>query len=110
MEITFKDRKLEKIVDNPRKLRRHFNQAAENIERRLETLNDVENLSHVSTKPPIRRHLLTGDFKGCYAVDVTGQLRIVFEIDHDLIPRLADNSVDLEHVTKICIIGIYDYH
>ena len=110
MEITFKDRKLEKIINDPRKLRKHFNQAAYNIEKRLEILEGAENLGQVSEKPPTRRHLLIGDLKSCYAVDVSGQLRIVFEINHDPIPRLPDNSADVDNVTKICIIDIVDYH
>ena len=67
-------------------------------------------MGQVPVKPPIRRHLLTGDMKGNYAIDVTNKLRLVFEINHDPIPKLPDNSVDLDNVTKICIIEIYDYH
>ncbi len=110
MEITFKDRKLEKIINDPRKLRRRFNEAAENIEKRIEILEGANNLGQVSEKPPTRLHLLKGDYKGCYAVDVNRELRIVFAINHNPIPRCTDNSVDLDKVTEICIIGILDYH
>ena len=110
MEITFKDKKLEKIISDPRKLRRRYNQAAENIIKRLKLLINEPNLGRIPSIPPTRLHLLKGDHKGNYAVDVNRELRIVFEIDHNPIPRLADNSVDLDQVTKICIIEICDYH
>ncbi len=110
MEITYKDRKLEKIINDPRKLKKRFNQAAEIIENRLELLDGVDNLGQISDKPPTRLHLLKGDQKSKYAIDVRRGLRIVFEINHDPIPRLPDNSVDVDNVTKIRIIGIYYYH
>ena len=110
MEVTFKDRKLENIINDPRKLKKRFNKAAENVVRRVNVLVKAANLGIVSELPPTRLHLLIGDFKGNYAIDVTSQLRIVFEINHDPIPRRPDNSVDVDQVTKIRIIGIFDYH
>ena len=44
MEITFKDRKLERIINDPRKLKKRFNQAAENIENRIKQLENEPNL------------------------------------------------------------------
>ena len=110
MEITFKDRKLEKIINDPRKLRKRFNKVAENIENRVKQLENEPNLGRISSRPPTRLHLLKSDYKGCYAVDVNRELRIVFEINHDPIPRRPDNSVDVDKVIKIRIIGILDYH
>ena len=110
MEITFKDRKLERIINDPRKLKKRFNQAAVKVLKSIEILEQHDNLGQISVKPPIRRHLLSGDLKGNYAIDVTIKLRLVFEINHDSIPKLPDNSVDLDNVTKICIIDICDYH
>ena len=110
MEITFKDKKLEKIINDPRKLRKHFNQASDNIVRRLKLLINEPNLGKIPNYPPTRLHLLKGDYKGYYAVDVNRELRIVIEINHDPIPRLLDNSVNVDKVTKICIIDIVDYH
>ena len=110
MEITYKDKKLEKIINDPRKIRKHFNQAADNIVKRIMVLARATNLEKVSEKPPTRLHLLKGDYKGYYAVDVNRELRIVFEINHDPVARRSDNSVDLEKVTKVCIVDILDYH
>ena len=111
MEITFKDRKLEKIINDPRKLKKRFNErTAKIIERRINLLEEEENLGKISNDPPIRLHMLKGDQKGNYAIDVWRGLRIVFEINQKPIPRRPDNSVDLDNVTKIRIIGIYDYH
>ena len=110
MEIEFKDKSLEKIIQDPRKLKKRFNKSAKNVVNRLRLLQKEANLGRISKKPPIRRHLLSGDLKGNYAIDVTYKLRIVFEINHDQIPRLPDNSVDVDNVTRIRIIGICDYH
>ncbi len=97
MEVTYKDKKLEKIINDPRKLRRRYNQAAENIENKLKILSRAANLGEVSEKPPTRLHLLKGDHKGNYAVDVNRELRIVFEINHNPIPRRPDKSVDVDN-------------
>ena len=110
MEIEYKDRKLEKIIQDPRKLKKRFNEAAIYVESRIKVLSRALNLGQISEKPPTRLHMLKGDWKGKYAIDVKRGLRIVFEINHDPVPRRPDNSVDVDQVTKIGIIGIFDYH
>ncbi len=110
MEITFKDKGLEKITKDPRKLRKRFNQAAEIIENRIKLLISADNLGQIHTGPPTRLHLLKGDLKGKYAIDVNRKLRMVLEINQEPIPLHSNNSVNINLVTKILIVEIIDYH
>jgi len=55
-------------------------------------------------------HELTGDRKGELAVDVSANYRMIFEPDHDPIPKKEDGGLNWEEVTKIQINEIEDYH
>lgn len=80
------------------------------IARRLTVLGAADTLADVSPLPPERRHQLTGDRAGEFAVDVEQPYRLIFRPDHDPIPRTQDGGVDLRSVTRIEIIEIEDYH
>ena len=59
---------------------------------------------------PGRCHALTGDRKEQFAVHLWGSYRLVFEPDHEPIPRLEDGGIDPVHVTRIAIVEVVDYH
>ena len=61
-------------------------------------------------RPPERRHQLTGNRRGQYAVDLFGQYRLIFAPDHDPIPLDQDGGIDIDQVTAIVIIDVLDYH
>ena len=80
------------------------------IQIRLAVLRNARSLSQVPVTPPDRFHLLRGDRIGQYAVDLVHPYRLIFEPNHDPIPRLPDGGVNLELVTAITILEIVDYH
>ena len=110
MEITYKSRKLEKQLTDPREMLKSFGQLAVKIKMRLKNLKDVDNLAVMRTIPAARCHELTGDRKGELAVDVSGNYRMIFEPNHEPIPQKVDGGLNWELVTKIQINEIEDYH
>ena len=77
---------------------------------RMAVLLAAESLADVPSTPPDRRHLLTGNRDETFAVDLDHPYRLIFEPDHDPIPRRSDSGILLESVTAIVVIGIEDYH
>ena len=67
-------------------------------------------LAEVSYLKPERRHALTGNRKGQFAVDVKHPYRLVFRPNHDPLPRMEDWGIDLTKVTAITVLGVEDYH
>jgi len=110
VEITYKSRKLEKQLTDPREMLKSFGQLAVKIKMRLKNLKDVDNLAVMRTIPAARCHELTGDRKGELAVDVSGNYRMIFEPNHEPIPQKVDGGLNWELVTKIQINEIEDYH
>jgi len=110
VEITYKSRKLEKQLTDPREMLKSFGQLAIKIKMRLKNLKDADNLAVMRTIPAARCHELTGDRKGELAVDVSGNYRMIFEPNHEPIPQKVDGGLNWELVTKIHINEIEDYH
>ena len=110
MEITYKSRKLEKQLTDPREMLKSFGQLAVKIKMRLKNLKDVDNLAVMRTIPAARCHELTGDRKGELAVDVSGNYRMIFEPNHEPIPQKVHGGLNWELVNKIQINEIEDYH
>jgi hypothetical protein len=47
---------------------------------------------------------------GQFAMYLWGPYRLVFEPDHEPIPRLADGGINLTEVTKVIIREVVNYH
>ena len=83
---------------------------ARSIKMRLAVMKSARTLQQVPTTPPDRCHMLRGDRLGQYAVDLVHPHRLVFEPNHDPVPRREDGGVDLDEVTAVTVIDILDYH
>lgn len=110
MEINFKRAKDAKIFNNERLLAKEYGQLANAIKRRMSFLAAAPNLAEVPHTPPTRRHALKGKLARCYAVDLNGNFRLVFEIANNPIPTADDGGVDLTRVSMIRIVCVKDYH
>lgn len=111
MDIAFRTRKLQRTFNSADALRRSYGtKMARVIKNRLAVLSNAPNLALVPTTPPDRRHQLRGDRDEQFAVDLVHPRRLVFELNHDPIPRGDDGGVDTEQVTAIMIIDVVDYH
>ena len=64
----------------------------------------------ISRLPPARCHELKQDRKGQLAVDLVHPKRLIFEPDHDPVPKKKDGGVDWKGVTRVLVIEVTDYH
>lgn len=110
MYISFKTKKLERIFNSEKGLRKEFDKNAQVLMRRMAVLRAASCLAEISHIPPERRHELTGKKKGTFAVDLKHPYRLVFMPNHDPVPVCDDGGIDLAQVTAITILAVEDYH
>ncbi|VTR62450.1 killer suppression protein HigA [Actinobacillus pleuropneumoniae] len=111
MDIYFKDRKLEKAMNNERDCIKMWGaDNARKIMTRMAELKAADNLSIIPHVPPARLHLLTGNRAGQFSVSVKDPFRIIFKPEEDPPPYTTDGGIDKNLVTKIRIIEVGDYH
>ena len=110
MEISFVDKKLGKACNNQRLLvKTHGSVRARKLQQRLNDLQAADTLA-VMRHLPGRCHELTGDRAGQFALDLDHPYRLIFEPDHNPVPRKEDGGIDWTVVTAVCIIAVEDYH
>ena len=112
MEISFKTSKHQKIcIDYRVAVKELGKKSAEKLFARLAELEVAENLAEVDYIPPARCHLLTGNRKGQFGIDLEHPYRIIFKPDHEPVPLKEDGGIDRVNVTAIKIIEVgEDYH
>jgi len=111
MDIAFATTKLQKTFNSEKELVRSYGaEIARTIMRRMAVLSAAANLDEVSHLPPPRRHELTGNRKGTFAVDLKHPHRLIFQPNYDSAPAKTDGGIDLKQVTAITIISVEDYH
>jgi plasmid maintenance system killer protein len=111
MEINFVSRKLQKACNSEKEMRAKFGKPlAERLQQRLTELKAAETLEDVSRLPPARCHELSQDREGQLAVVLVQPQRLIFEPDHNPVPRKPDGGLDWTQVTRIRVIEITDYH
>jgi proteic killer suppression protein len=110
MDIYFIRDKDARIFNSDRELQKKFGHLARKIQQRLAELRAANNLAGISHLPPPRRHKLVNDREDQWAVDLSGNKRLIFEPSNDPIPKTEDGAIDLTKVTEIMIIEVGDYH
>lgn len=111
MDIFFRSNNLAKVMNEEKRLRTEYGlNNAKQIRLRLAVLAAASCLADVPTTPPDRRHQLSGDRDGCFAVDGHHPFRVIFEPAHHPLPRKGDGGLDLRKVTAITILDVVDYH
>lgn len=104
MEVSF-SRKLQKIFMKPDGLKKAYGARNERVIKvRIAVLRGLHNLSLVPTDPPERRHQLKGNRKEKFAVNLVHTDRLIFEVNHNPVPRKDDGGIDIEKVTAITIL------
>lgn len=104
MDISFRDKKLKKLVDDEKQLLRKYGKVqAKKIYQRLGELVAAKNLYDISRLPQARLHKLEGNLHGHFAVDILQPYRIIFKSQND-------ELIELVSITSVCISKIVDYH
>lgn len=104
MKINVPNKKLEKILMSEKNIKKEYNKLSQRLMMRINTLQTVDNLSYVPTDKPERCHLLEGEYRGCYAVCIDSNWRIIIK------PKGYEMPYDKTIITEIDIIDIVDYH
>ena len=111
MRIVFRSAKLAKLCSNQKLMRKELGaHCADRLVRQLDQLRFFSSLADRMTLKAGRCHELKGNRQGQFSVDLEHPRRLVFEPDHDPIPRKPDGGTDLNHITQIIIIEIVDTH
>jgi plasmid maintenance system killer protein len=110
MKIKYGSNRISKQLDNATEIKKAFGVQAKTVVRRLEDIKASPNLSVLLKIPQANCHALKGDMEGQWAVNISSNHRLIFELDHDPVPLTEAGIIDTIHVTDIVIIGKVDYH
>lgn len=104
MELTYKNDKLQDLCENPKfnkeLVKKYGPKVAVNLPKRIKELKAFNSLNDVPTSPPYRRHKLTGDRDGQFAISINNQYRLIF--------RQKENKIIIEDLRKIKEIEIME--
>jgi len=105
MIISFASKKLEKQLTDEKQIRKTYGDRGRRLMLRLDLLRAAPTLADVPHTPPVRRHSLTGNWTGHYAVDITANWRLIFR-------PLSDHPREREPLssTGIEIVAVAEYH
>ena len=110
MNITFSDKKIQKVVNDDRKMERVFGKIrAERLRVRLSQLEDAVNLEEVRYLPG-NYHELTGDRKGQWACDLDQPYRLIFKPHEEPVPENEHGQYIWLEILGVEIIEIVNYH
>lgn len=110
MDISFQDRKLEKLLDNQSKLSRELGPLrAKLLLKRLGTLADALTLEDVRNEPG-NFHELKADRKGQWACDLDQPYRLIFEPHESPIPTDSSGRYIWLEIKGVEIVEITNYH
>ncbi|WP_166334440.1 type II toxin-antitoxin system RelE/ParE family toxin [Sphingobacterium chungjuense] len=109
MKITYSN-KIKKKFGSPANLQRAFGSMAKKVQQRIDDIEASPNLKVLQQIPAANCHPLSGNRKYEWAVDISGNHRLIFELEHDPIPKIENGEIDSINVTDIRIIETTDYH
>ena len=110
MKIKYRKNKLKKQLSNASEIKKAFGINAKRVASRLDDIEASPNLAVLLQIPTANCHPLSGDRRGEWALDISSNYRLIFEITHNPIPETEDGSINIHLVTDICILEIVDYH
>ena len=110
MEIEFSSNRLKKQLTVPLEIKKSYGNMAHKVNQRMQEMKNSPTLAIFQTLPGPRCHPLKGDMSGEWAVEVSGNYRLLFVIDQNPIPKTKNNSIDTNLITKIKILSVEDYH
>jgi plasmid maintenance system killer protein len=110
VDIIFKSERLRGLCNDRRKAVKKWGEpCAKKLRNRLDDLRACRHLE-VMRSLPGRCHELIGNLAGCFAVDLHGGVRLLFEPVNDPPPTKNDGGLNWQEVTAIRILEVRDYH
>lgn len=110
MEITFKNKKFQKICNSEKELIKTYGKScARKIRSRLDDLQAAATLEEFKTLPG-RCHELKGNKKGRLSLDLEHPLRLIFEPSNENVKMKEDGGLDWNSVSEVIIVEVEDTH
>lgn len=107
MRLTYKTDKLynlcELVSSNKSIVKLYGSQVGQKLPIRIEQLKSFSSLNDVPSFLPFRRHKLEGDYKDCYAINITSKYRLIFK-------PLNPETTDLNKITDIEILEVSKHY
>lgn len=110
MEICYGNNKIKKQLSSATEMKKAFGANATRVSIRLDEIRASPNLKILMQIPAANCHQLSGNRKNEWAVDISRNHRLIFEIWQDPVPKTENNEVDTIRVTDIQITKTEDYH
>ena len=109
MDISFRNRRIEKICTSEKEMRKSLPSNRERVLKvRIRQLTESPTLEGLRGQPG-NCHELTQDRAGQLAISLDGLFRLIFE-PTEPIPRKSDGGLNWNEVVAVEIIEIVDYH
>ena len=110
VNITFADKKLQKLANDNRKMQKELGQVrAKILRKRLTQMQDATTLEDVRELPG-KYHELTGDRKGQWACDLDQPYRLIFTPHEDPLPTNEDGQYIWIEIVGVEVVEIINYH
>ncbi|WP_286841914.1 MULTISPECIES: type II toxin-antitoxin system RelE/ParE family toxin [Sphingobacterium] len=109
MKITYSN-KIKKKFSSAAEIKKAFGTMAKKVQARLDDIEASPNLNVLMQIQAANCHALSGNRDGEWAVNISPNHRLIFEIDNDPIPLTPTGEIDRIRVTDIRIIDTTDYH
>jgi len=78
--------------------------------KRLNEMKAADTLADLMKLPQANCHLLHGDLRGQWSVDLAFPYRLLFVPADEPLPLKRDGSVDPAEVTAVMVLGVEDTH
>ncbi len=109
MDLTYKTKKLQCMCEDPNYnkelIKKYGSEVAKKLPKRIKELKAFDSLNDIPITLPFRRHKLTGDREGQFAINITNQYRLIF--------RQEENNIiieDLRDIKKIEIMEVSKHY
>ena len=90
MEIDYGNNRLRKQLSSASEIKRAFGTNAKRVSTRLDEIRASPNLAVLMQIPAANCHPLTANRRGDWALDISGNHRMIFEIAQEPIPTFED--------------------
>ncbi len=109
MDIVFRTKALKKCCEKPVLAQQKWGpELAKKVMLRLSQVLAAPSLNDLTPMAPIRRHKLTGNRRGQYALDLEGRWRLILQ---PLLPNgESDVSSHPSDITRVRVEEVTDYH
>ncbi|WP_316799711.1 type II toxin-antitoxin system RelE/ParE family toxin [Pedobacter frigidisoli] len=110
MNISYGSNKIKKKLSSLAEIKKAYGTMAKKVQSRLDDIEASPNLKVLMQIPAANCHPLSGNLSGEWALDISGNHRMIFDINHDPIPEKDTGGIETIEVTDIRIIETKDYH